>query len=134
MIKKVSADIIISGDGREWTDHYILLNGSSIEGIYPNSSGNNIDKFAGVICPGFVNAHCHLELSHLLGAIDTGTGLIDFIKGVVTLREFPEEIIKEAIITADQQMIDNGIVAVGCLLYTSPSPRDQRGSRMPSSA
>ena len=33
-----------------------------------------------------------------------------------------------------------GLVAValapnsGCLLYTSPSPRDQRGSRMPSSA
>ena len=24
--------------------------------------------------------------------------------------------------------------SVGCLLYTSPSPRDQRGSRMPSSA
>ena len=23
---------------------------------------------------------------------------------------------------------------MGCLLYTSPSPRDQRGSRMPSSA
>ena len=38
---------------------------------------------------------------------------------------------------------DNGKVAMhaiinvrhnGCLLYTSPSPRDQRGSRMPSSA
>ena len=26
------------------------------------------------------------------------------------------------------------VLAVGCLLYTSPSPRDQRGSRMPSSA
>ena len=25
-------------------------------------------------------------------------------------------------------------VSEGCLLYTSPSPRDQRGSRMPSSA
>ena len=24
--------------------------------------------------------------------------------------------------------------SLGCLLYTSPSPRDQRGSRMPSSA
>ena len=24
--------------------------------------------------------------------------------------------------------------SAGCLLYTSPSPRDQRGSRMPSSA
>ena len=27
-----------------------------------------------------------------------------------------------------------GIVTTTCLLYTSPSPRDQRGSRMPSSA
>ena len=27
-----------------------------------------------------------------------------------------------------------GPVSTGCLLYTSPSPRDQRGSRMPSSA
>ena len=38
-------------------------------------------------------------------------------------------------------MVDEGdvveneqVVAVICLLYTSPSPRDQRGSRMPSSA
>ena len=29
--------------------------------------------------------------------------------------------------------ISSGIIRV-CLLYTSPSPRDQRGSRMPSSA
>ena len=27
-----------------------------------------------------------------------------------------------------------GGLNTGCLLYTSPSPRDQRGSRMPSSA
>ena len=29
---------------------------------------------------------------------------------------------------------DHGFVLWDCLLYTSPSPRDQRGSRMPSSA
>ena len=28
----------------------------------------------------------------------------------------------------------NGTQSYDCLLYTSPSPRDQRGSRMPSSA
>ena len=27
-----------------------------------------------------------------------------------------------------------GVLMIDCLLYTSPSPRDQRGSRMPSSA
>ena len=30
-----------------------------------------------------------------------------------------------------EKMLEQGL---GCLLYTSPSPRDQRGSRMPSSA
>ena len=30
--------------------------------------------------------------------------------------------------------IGEKITSLGCLLYTSPSPRDQRGSRMPSSA
>ena len=31
-------------------------------------------------------------------------------------------------------MTDNDVLYKACLLYTSPSPRDQRGSRMPSSA
>ena len=30
--------------------------------------------------------------------------------------------------------VRNAVNVVPCLLYTSPSPRDQRGSRMPSSA
>ena len=37
---------------------------------------------------------------------------------------------KEAQIIIQQQDYENGI----CLLYTSPSPRDKRQSRMPSSA
>ena len=38
---------------------------------------------------------------------------------------------------ADTQGVEPGLpipVVITCLLYTSPSPRDQRGSRMPSSA
>ena len=36
--------------------------------------------------------------------------------------------------TLISQMVDTVAVILICLLYTSPSPRDQRGSRMPSSA
>ena len=34
----------------------------------------------------------------------------------------------------NDRRIDAYTQAYSCLLYTSPSPRDQRGSRMPSSA
>ena len=33
-----------------------------------------------------------------------------------------------------QHLGENAVRTIACLLYTSPSPRDQRGSRMPSSA
>ena len=34
----------------------------------------------------------------------------------------------------DRDDLNHKVLFSGCLLYTSPSPRDQRGSRMPSSA
>ena len=41
---------------------------------------------------------------------------------------------EEAIGRAEIEIPDLVVVDWICLLYTSPSPRDQRGSRMPSSA
>ena len=44
---------------------------------------------------------------------------------------------REALFALAQTVIDpskQALVVCPCLLYTSPSPRDQRGSRMPSSA
>ena len=41
---------------------------------------------------------------------------------------------KETILKTDSALKGNNKSVMTCLLYTSPSPRDQRGSRMPSSA
>lgn len=47
------------------------------------------------------------------GRVPTGTGLVKFIEGVVSLRDTDPEVIKEAIDAADQEMYNAGIVAVG---------------------
>lgn len=73
----------------------------------------SLEIYDGVIVPGFINTHCHLELSHMKGLVDTGTSLLPFITNVVKFRNFPQEEILSAIEKADQEMYDNGIVAVG---------------------
>jgi cytosine/adenosine deaminase-related metal-dependent hydrolase len=77
-----------------------------------NVSGD-IEIFKGIICPGFINAHCHLELSHLKAIIPEKTGLIDFVFEVVSKRYFEDNQILRAIAVAENEMIRNGIVAVG---------------------
>ena len=39
----------------------------------------NIERFEGVLVPGFINTHCHLELSHLFECIPQKTGLPSFV-------------------------------------------------------
>lgn len=41
----------------------------------------------GVLCPGFVNSHCHIELSHLKGAFREATGMSGFINQINALRD-----------------------------------------------
>ena len=41
----------------------------------------------GILCPGFVNAHCHVELSHLKGKFRKGTGMAGFIDQINALRD-----------------------------------------------
>src|SRR6185312_8124097 len=81
--------------------------------IGKNDAGEDIQYFKGILSPGFVNCHCHLELSHMKGLIPEKTGLVDFVFKVVTERHFDDDEIFDAIAKAEDEMYANGIVAVG---------------------
>lgn len=113
---KLGARKIFSGDGKIWEDHIVILDAEgvvmSVEKMADHDPAS-IRFFDGILTPGFINAHCHLELSHMKGVIPTGTGLLPFIKSVVQLRDFEQDVIDEAIRNADAEMLKEGIVAVG---------------------
>ena len=73
----------------------------------------NLEVFKGVLCPGFVNAHCHLELSHLKGRAEKGQGFLEFSKTIRLRDNYSVAAKKQAIEKAEQEMITNGIVGVG---------------------
>lgn len=118
-MKKISADYIFPGNGAPIKNGVLIIedSGSIIDLLDPEKNDINFDeviKYEGIICPGFVNTHCHLELSYLKNQIAERTQLHGFIQQIVTLRNnFSEEQRLEAIATAEKEMITNGIVAVG---------------------
>ena len=84
--------------------------------LKPGDTGYDVSiakKLDGWLVPGFINAHCHLELSHLKGKVKEFTGLDGFVEDLMLLRQASDEEIVSASINADKEMQRNGIVGVG---------------------
>ena len=93
--------------------------GTIVDVINASEAGEDCKFLDGILSPGFINAHCHLELSHLKGAIPTETGLSEFVKQIVPKRAAAQEVIDTAIEAAETEMFENGIVAVGDICNTA---------------
>jgi cytosine/adenosine deaminase-related metal-dependent hydrolase len=121
MYKKIRADLLFTGNQLLSGADQVLITkvDGTIEAILPVSeAGDDIQHLKGILSPGFINAHCHLELSHMKGMIPAHTGLQEFVKQIVGLRKVEDAIIQEAIISAEDEMYHNGIVAVGDICNT----------------
>lgn len=101
-----------------------LSDDGEVMAIFNNRSDvpqEKLEVFEGILCPGFVNAHCHLELSHMLGKLPKHTGLPNFIAKIPEQRVLETSKMKLAIERADAMMYKGGIVGVGDISNTSDS-------------
>ena len=114
---------------RRIASHYALVNGHLERNIIVDVDSNgtitavecyaNIDReahvefYPGILIPGMVNAHCHLELSYLRGAIAEGGGYATFASEIGRVRgNYTTEERLHAASVADAMMWEQGIEAV----------------------
>jgi aminodeoxyfutalosine deaminase len=104
----------------------------SVSGHRPDTEMDDppVEKLSGIICPGFVNTHCHLELSHLKGKIPRQKGLVNFIKDIQKLRTADAGRIHDAAVKADHDMRQNGIVAVADTVNTNVTAPIKASSKL----
>lgn len=132
---------------RHIASHYLLNKGTIIERplLTIDSEGRTVqieqwerldtlastEFYAGALCAGMVNAHCHIELSYLRGAIAEGTGFAGFARAIGQVRgNFTAEERQGAIVAADAAMWAEGVEAVGDIVNDASSFEMKRHSRI----
>lgn len=88
-----------------------VLSVESREGV---DSHYGVEFYSGILMPGMVNAHTHLELSYLKGQIAPGNGFTGFADGLGAVRRnFTSEEMEQAADYHDARMWAVGVAAVG---------------------
>lgn len=130
--KKLNASQLFTGK-QMLDENFVLIvqdNGMIEAIVRVDEAGDDIQKLNGILCPGFINAHCHLELSHLKGLIPEHTGLVDFVLQVISKRQTNTDQILEAVEKAENEMLAAGIVAVGDICNHTHSLTQKNAKRL----
>lgn len=117
-MRKIAATYIFPGNKPPIKNGILICkpNGTIVDiidnkGELKEESG--LEFYSGILVPGFVNTHCHLELSHLEGKIEEKTGIGGFVGKINTLRNEDTVSIEKAIKITDRKMWAAGTAAVG---------------------
>ncbi len=111
----------------------ITDDGGKIQDLVPAAdAGSGVQPISGILTPGLINAHCHLELSHFQGQIPEGGGLVSFLLNVVGQRKqhWPPELVQARIDAAIAEMEAGGIVGVGDICNTTDAVAAKGLSRL----
>jgi cytosine/adenosine deaminase-related metal-dependent hydrolase len=94
------------------------------------SEKHSVEFHNGIIIPGFVNCHCHLELSYLKNELPGGSGLAGFLMAVNSVRNSLKKDVGRINKDADNEMFKNGIVLCADICNTASTFNLKKESRI----
>lgn len=104
-------------------DGQIVAVGAASELATPSA----IDYGQAMICPGFVNAHTHLELTHLLGRVPPTSDFIDWLTRMVAMRRLAPPTKEDVLHSVQQgmrQSLVSGVTTIGDITATPAWTRE----------
>ena len=125
-VRVVRGDAVFLGEGSPLRDGCVvldedetILDAGPAGDVIPRHQGARVETVRGVLLPGLVNAHTHLELSGLRGKVTGGAGFVPWVERMLGIRaaERPEED-ASAIDRAVTELVQFGTVAVGDVTNT----------------
>lgn len=113
-MKRLSAQYIITNKGPALKRGIISVDENGEITDIEDTGGNLreerfVEFYNGIIIPGFVNCHCHLELSYMKKSVPEGIGLTGFIEHVRSHRKHEADKVISAAEEADRDMFKAGI-------------------------
>lgn len=102
-----SGAVVVDGGGR-------VLDVGAAADVLPRSAGAPVERVRGVLFPGLVNAHTHVELSSLRGRVPGGRGFVPWVDRLLTARaEVDPDEDADATRRAVDELAEAATVAVG---------------------
>ena len=120
-MKRISADLMLTPTGELVAGHQLTFDDRGTIHYFGPIKEQIDEHFSGTVSPGFINTHCHLELSHLENKKKKKNGLHGFISDFLHARKNDPSPDPDAIKNADHQMWENGIMAVADICNTADS-------------
>jgi cytosine/adenosine deaminase-related metal-dependent hydrolase len=91
--RAVHADAVLVGDGAPIRDGAVVVDGNgevravgAAGEVLPRHAGAAVERVHGVVFPGLVNAHTHVELSAYRGRVPGGRGFVAWVDAFVAMR------------------------------------------------
>ena len=131
-VKRITAEFVYAVDGQDpIRNGYVEYDDADGAILSVGTCAEDEEVMAGALVPGFVNGHCHVELSHLYKKFRKGTGMAGFIDQINELRDWAGNDVKAQLVNeCMDKMWQDGVSEMADIINDNSSFQVKKAHKM----